>query len=195
MWRVGQDATLRMTVGALVVLDRPPTLEALAERLPSPSIMRHGCRRRGRRRPGGPPIDADVPPVDHHVPRRPPPPFASVAGPGRARCSISSAARVDPVRPRMVAVGRDADRRRGGRADALYLRFPPRAHRRDRGNPPARAAPRRAVMATCQDVGAPGAKRAAANRRATATASRGTLTITSTCRGRYAGVEQHQRRP
>jgi len=29
MWRVGQDATLRMTVGALVLLDRPPTAAAL----------------------------------------------------------------------------------------------------------------------------------------------------------------------
>ena len=33
MWRVGQDATLRMTVGALVILDRPPTTTALVERL------------------------------------------------------------------------------------------------------------------------------------------------------------------
>lgn len=33
MLRVGQDATLRMTVGALMVLDRAPTVEALAERL------------------------------------------------------------------------------------------------------------------------------------------------------------------
>ena len=32
MWRVGQDATLRMTLGALIV-DRPPTQEALLERL------------------------------------------------------------------------------------------------------------------------------------------------------------------
>ena len=33
MWRVGQDATLRMTVGALAILDRAPTTEALSERL------------------------------------------------------------------------------------------------------------------------------------------------------------------
>ena len=33
MWRVGQDATLRMTVGALVLFDRPPSIEALTERL------------------------------------------------------------------------------------------------------------------------------------------------------------------
>ena len=33
MWRVGQDATLRMTVGALVLLDRPPSFDALTERL------------------------------------------------------------------------------------------------------------------------------------------------------------------
>ncbi len=33
MWRVGQDATLRMTVGALMILDRSPTSKALEERL------------------------------------------------------------------------------------------------------------------------------------------------------------------
>jgi diacylglycerol O-acyltransferase len=33
MWRVGQDAMLRMTVGALVILDRSPTSKALEERL------------------------------------------------------------------------------------------------------------------------------------------------------------------
>ena len=33
MWRVGQDATLRMTVGALMVLDRPPKIDALTDRL------------------------------------------------------------------------------------------------------------------------------------------------------------------
>jgi diacylglycerol O-acyltransferase / wax synthase len=33
MWRVGQDATLRMTVGTLILLDRPPTAKTLEERL------------------------------------------------------------------------------------------------------------------------------------------------------------------
>src|SRR5688500_7146308 len=33
MWRVSQDATLRMTVGALVILDRPPESDMLVERL------------------------------------------------------------------------------------------------------------------------------------------------------------------
>jgi diacylglycerol O-acyltransferase len=33
MWRVGQDATLRMTLGALLIVDRPPTPTALTERL------------------------------------------------------------------------------------------------------------------------------------------------------------------
>ena len=32
MWRVGQDATLRMIVGNLIILDRTPTRSALAER-------------------------------------------------------------------------------------------------------------------------------------------------------------------
>ena len=42
MWRVGQDATLRMTVGALVILDRPPTTDALIERLASRPTTRRG---------------------------------------------------------------------------------------------------------------------------------------------------------
>jgi diacylglycerol O-acyltransferase / wax synthase len=33
MWRVGQDPTLRMTLGALLIVDRPPTPTALTERL------------------------------------------------------------------------------------------------------------------------------------------------------------------
>jgi diacylglycerol O-acyltransferase / wax synthase len=33
MWRVGHDATFRMTVGGLMVLDRPPSRDALVERL------------------------------------------------------------------------------------------------------------------------------------------------------------------
>jgi diacylglycerol O-acyltransferase / wax synthase len=33
MWRVGQDPSLRMTVGTLMILDRPPTVEALTKRL------------------------------------------------------------------------------------------------------------------------------------------------------------------
>ncbi len=33
MWRVGQDPTLRMTLGALLIVDRPPTAAALTERL------------------------------------------------------------------------------------------------------------------------------------------------------------------
>ena len=35
MWRVGQDASLRMTIGALIILERPPTRAALIERLAS----------------------------------------------------------------------------------------------------------------------------------------------------------------
>ena len=33
MWGIGQDATLRMSIGNLIVLDRAPTRSALAERL------------------------------------------------------------------------------------------------------------------------------------------------------------------
>jgi diacylglycerol O-acyltransferase / wax synthase len=35
MWRIGQDPTLRMTVGALMLLDRSPTAAALGDRLSS----------------------------------------------------------------------------------------------------------------------------------------------------------------
>src|SRR5215213_9702665 len=71
MWRVGQEVTLRMTVGALVVLDRPPSLEQLGERLASavdstPRLRQRpedGVSRRAR------PVwvyDAD-PAVEHHL--------------------------------------------------------------------------------------------------------------------------------
>ena len=46
MWRVGQDATLRMTVGALIILDRPPTTEALSERLAFAADQAPRLRRR-----------------------------------------------------------------------------------------------------------------------------------------------------
>jgi WS/DGAT/MGAT family acyltransferase len=71
MWRVGQDATLRMTVGALVVLDRAPTHEALAERLAVAADQAPRLRRRPedgaalRARPAW--VDDDVPSPDHHL--------------------------------------------------------------------------------------------------------------------------------
>jgi WS/DGAT/MGAT family acyltransferase len=46
MWRVGHDATLRMTVGAFVVLDGPPATQALADRLDQ--VARHVPRLRRR---------------------------------------------------------------------------------------------------------------------------------------------------
>ena len=49
MWGVGQDATLRMNVGNLIVLDRAPTRSALAERL---GVAAEHARRL-RQRPDG----------------------------------------------------------------------------------------------------------------------------------------------
>ena len=51
MWRVGQDATLRMTLGALVIIDHAPTADALRDRLASAA----GNAPRLRRRPDDPP--------------------------------------------------------------------------------------------------------------------------------------------
>src|ERR1700751_4959655 len=50
MWRVGQDPSLRMTVGDLMILDRPPTRSELVERLWAPSEYAE----RRRQRPGAP---------------------------------------------------------------------------------------------------------------------------------------------
>jgi diacylglycerol O-acyltransferase len=50
MWRVGQDATLRMTLGALIIVDRPPTTDELSERL----AFAAGKAPRLRRRPDDP---------------------------------------------------------------------------------------------------------------------------------------------
>jgi WS/DGAT/MGAT family acyltransferase len=83
MWRVGQDATLRMTVGALLVLDRSPTVEALADRLAFASDQAPRLRRRPedgaalRSRPAW--VDDDDPAPDHHLRA------LSVAAPGSMR--------------------------------------------------------------------------------------------------------------
>ncbi len=46
MWRVGQDASLRMTIGALIILERPPTRAALIERLASAAAQAPRMHRR-----------------------------------------------------------------------------------------------------------------------------------------------------
>lgn len=83
MWRVGQDATLRMTVGALMILDRPPASAALAERL----AFAAGHAPRLCRRPDDPPamrtrpawVDDPDPAPEHHLRS------LSVAPPGSLR--------------------------------------------------------------------------------------------------------------
>jgi WS/DGAT/MGAT family acyltransferase len=83
MWRVGQDPTLRMTVGALVLLDRAPSTEALAAELSAAAkrAPRLGQRPEeptlGRARP----VWVDDPHLDmHHHVRS-----AAVATPGSLR--------------------------------------------------------------------------------------------------------------
>src|SRR6478672_1421683 len=70
MWRVGQDATLRMTVGALVLLDKAPSAAALGERIAAVA-QAPPLRRRPddptftRTRPGW--IDDPDPDTEYHL--------------------------------------------------------------------------------------------------------------------------------
>src|SRR5215472_15486888 len=63
MWRVGNDTTLRMTVGTLMMLDRKPSREAIVERLARAAALAPALRKRPddpthlRRRPAW--IDCD----------------------------------------------------------------------------------------------------------------------------------------
>ena len=83
MWRVGQDATLRMTVGALAILDHAPTTEALGERLAFAADNAPRLRRRPddptamRARPAW--VDDPDPAPDRHLRS------LSVAAPGSMR--------------------------------------------------------------------------------------------------------------
>ena len=83
MWRVGQDATLRMTVGALVILDRPPTTAALVERLAFAADRAPRLRRRPdeptARRPRPAWVDDPDPAPELHLRS------LSVASPGSLR--------------------------------------------------------------------------------------------------------------
>ena len=71
MWRVGNDTTLRMTVGTLMMLDRKPSREALVERLTRAATQAPVLRRRPddptrlRRRPEW--IDCDNFNASDHV--------------------------------------------------------------------------------------------------------------------------------
>jgi diacylglycerol O-acyltransferase len=83
MWRVGQDATLRMTVGALLILDAPPTTESLIERLSraaetAPRLSQRPDDATGlRSRPAW--VEDPDPASEHHVRS------LSVASPGSMR--------------------------------------------------------------------------------------------------------------
>jgi diacylglycerol O-acyltransferase / wax synthase len=122
MWRVGQDATLRMTIGALVLLDRPPKFEALSERLAFAMDNAPRLRRRpdelapARSRPEW--IDDDDPSPDLHLRS------LSVAAPGSMRqvldfVGLLEAVPFDPARsPWDVTLVEGLEH---GRA-ALYLR-------------------------------------------------------------------------
>ncbi len=122
MWRVGQDATLRMTLGALLIVDRPPTQEALVERLTFAASQAPRLRQRPddptavRARPAW--VDDDDPSVEPHLRT------LSVAAPGSTRqvldlVGLLEAIPFDPQRsPWDVTLIEGLE---GGRA-ALYLR-------------------------------------------------------------------------
>jgi WS/DGAT/MGAT family acyltransferase len=122
MWRVGHDATLRMTVGALLVVERPPAPSALLERITRAT----GAAPRLRRRPDDATIarlrpawidDADASP-ERHVRT------LSVAAPGSLRqvldlIGLLESVPFDPeVSPWDLTV---VDGLEGGRA-AVYVR-------------------------------------------------------------------------
>ena len=122
MWRVGQDATLRMTVGALVILESPLAADALVERL---ALAADHCPRL-RRRPDDPTAmrarpawveDPDAAPERHLR-------LLSVASPGSTRQLLDLAGLLESVpfdpdcSPWDVT---QIDGLEGGRA-ALYLR-------------------------------------------------------------------------
>src|SRR6187402_1992797 len=83
MWKVGHDARLRMTVGALIVLDRAPTTTALVERIEAAADDVPALRQRPEDGPGlrARPrwVDDDDTSVEHHVRS------LSVAAPGSLR--------------------------------------------------------------------------------------------------------------
>src|SRR5687768_13615013 len=101
MWRVGQDATLRMTIGALVLLDKAPTASALEARVGSliqvPSLRRlPDDSTFMRTRPGW--VDDPDPDVGYHLRS------AGVASPGSVRQVLDTVGLLesipfDPERP------------------------------------------------------------------------------------------------
>ena len=188
MWRVGQDATLRMTLGALIIVDRPPTTEALGERL----AFAAGKAPRLRRRPDDPTalrprpawVDDVDPTPERHLRS------LSVAPPGSTRqlLELTGPARVDPVRSRLLTVGPDGDRGPGGRAGGPLPARPPRPDRRHRWDPPPRAAPRRAGVAAHRRQRRPLRRSGPQpSRAATATGIRARSRSPSTSRRRCAG--------
>ena len=145
MWRTGHDATLRMTVGTLMVtrsVHRPA--QALLERLEAATERRRGCAGasttptalRTRARHGS--TNAEFR-RGHHVRTM------AVATPGRPAPAPRSrrTARAVAVRSRSRAVGRDAHRGPRGRPGGDLPPRPPRAHRRPRRRLTHRTARRR----------------------------------------------------
>ena len=175
----------------------PPTAEALA-RAPRLRRRQRAAAAPAARRPDG---DARPPGLGRRrrSGARAPPPLA-LGRRRRDRCASCStsigAARVDPVRPRVLAVGRDADRGPGGRASRAVPAGPPRAHRRRRRDPPPRAAPRRADVAAV-DAHAPAAAEPGPrpSRRRTATAGRARSRSRSMSRTRCGGSSAASTRP
>ena len=95
MWRVGQDATLRMTVGALAILESSPTPEALAERVGFATDNAPRLRRRPddptamRARPAW--VDDPDPAPERHIRS------LSVASPGSMRQLLDLTALLESI--------------------------------------------------------------------------------------------------
>ena len=130
MWRSGPAGSLRMTVGAVLIVDQLPDRDALLERL---RFAGHHAERLTQR-PGGQatlrsrPSWVSGPFSPEHQLRS-----LSVSPPGTIREVLDLVGLLESVpSTRMFAVGRHADRRTRGRQRCDLPARPSRAHRRRR---------------------------------------------------------------
>ena len=143
MWKAGQDQTLRMTVGIVLLLDRAPSYASLVERFSA--VMK--CSPRLRSRPGAQSIAQACPPwvddnpldPEHHLRT------AAVGRPGSFRQLLDLVGLFESVPFDPNHAPWDATLIEGLEDDraALYMRAAPRRLRWTRRAPPRRPVPRR----------------------------------------------------
>ena len=186
MWRAGQDPTLRMTIGTVVLLDRSPGRDVLSARLETAVTQAPRLAAHPERMGPGPArtvwVDDDDSSVDDHL---------RAHGAGRTGIDTTTArpdrvARIGAVRPRALAMGRHADRGTRRRAGCVVPARPSRPDRRRRWHPAHRPDPRRAGVASRHAVGRSPHRGRAPPRPPSASGGRARSRSRSTCRGACA---------